>query len=171
MDRSETYNVVCRACGQIFRPKSRSALWYKAKRRSDEGYLDALTVPGEDCGCTPQIRHPDAPYRVFGFDDIGNCFDTPHDQLVPAVRDFLEIAREGIGVEVFFEGGSDALRNKLEELRWLPSRLESALWGEEEDVPGYHTLCGVCGGFYWSEDGPCPDCSSIEEETSCNRTT
>ena len=57
------YNVECMACGQVFTPATRSPLWWKAKKRDENGYLDALRCTGEECGCKQKRRNPEA-WRV-----------------------------------------------------------------------------------------------------------
>lgn len=57
---SITYNVVCRHCGNVFSPAEDTPLWQEAKRRAEKGFLDALHVEGEECGCIeaePNYRH------------------------------------------------------------------------------------------------------------------
>ena len=50
----ELFNVVCMDCGQIFTPLVRTPLWWKAKQRADQGFLDAMHVSGEECGCVSE---------------------------------------------------------------------------------------------------------------------
>lgn len=104
------YNVVCNSCGQIFQPAVKRPLWWKAKKRADSGYLDALHISGEECGCVKKPEQPDAPFRVFGFDWDGQKYDIPCETFVEAVRTFRVFNRCG---DAFIKGVSSAVEEKL----------------------------------------------------------
>lgn len=105
------YNVECMDCGQVFTPTVRSALWWRAKKRDEQGYLDALRITGKDCGCVEQPARPDAPFRVFGYDDMCVDFDIPCDTFAIAVQKYRRLDRAGC--VVFITGVSDAVEDKL----------------------------------------------------------
>src|SRR5579872_2125226 len=89
------YNVFCRACGTVWQPGVRTSLWWQAKKRSEKGFLDALPVSGRECGCVRQPHDPDAPIRVFGYDDMCEDFDIPFHSIVDAVRKYRELDEVG----------------------------------------------------------------------------
>ena len=104
------YNVECMVCGQVFTPTIRSSLWWQAKQREEQGYLDALRVSGKECGCIAQPVRPDAPFRVVGYDDMCVDFDIPCDTFV----DVIKVCRQlGAGDTFFITGVSDAVSDKL----------------------------------------------------------
>jgi hypothetical protein len=105
-----SYNVYCEACDQIFTPAPKSALWWKAKKRDEKGFLDGYRCSAVECGCEkPRVR-PDAPFRVFGYDGFCTDFDIPCDTFVQAVTVYRNHAHD----MVFIEGVSDSVMNKLE---------------------------------------------------------
>lgn len=106
------YNVHCVDCGSVWQPNQRSPLWWQAKQRAEQGYLDALRVDGQKCGCKQAVHNPEAPYRVFGYNMMCEDFDVPCHTLPEAIRAFRE-ADNGIDI-VFIVGVSDAVREKLE---------------------------------------------------------
>ena len=106
------YNVECMNCGQVFTPTIRSPVWWRAKKREEEGYLDALRITGEDCGCIEQPARPEVPFRVFGYDSMCVDFNIPCDTFVAAVQTYRRLNRTGC--VVFITGVSNAVRQKLE---------------------------------------------------------
>lgn len=110
----ERFNVVCIGCHSVWTPSARSRLWWKAKKRADQGYLDALPVTGEECGCVKEKREPDAPYRVFGFDDMCVEFDMPFTAFTDAVKEYLDASR-GL-CTVFIQGVSPKVEAQLASL-------------------------------------------------------
>ena len=109
---NETYNVFCLSCDQVFTPVPRSPLWWQAKQRDDRGFLDALTISGEKCGCKPKIHKPHAPFRVLGYDDMCTDFDTPCDTFIKAVKLYRKLVR--YGWVVFISGVSLAVQHRIE---------------------------------------------------------
>ena len=85
----------------------------RAKQKADKGFLDAVYIDGEECGCLPKekIRRPEAPYRVFGFDLLCEDFDIPFNRMTDAVKKFIELNR-GPDV-VFITGVSEAVQERL----------------------------------------------------------
>jgi hypothetical protein len=117
------YNVSCWNCGQVWIPAVRSPLWWKAKKRAEKGFLDALCVAGTECGCQSEVLYPDAPYRIVGYDDMGSKFDIPYESMVPAAKKYLELARTFMYSIVFVDkrapkGKLTRLQLKLHELEW-----------------------------------------------------
>lgn len=103
MAQEMRYQVVCIGCGQVWSPAVRSPLWWKAKKRAEQGYLDALCVSPQECGCKPEVREPDARYRVVGYTDMCDDFDLPFHSLVKAAQKYLELARDGMYVVCFVD--------------------------------------------------------------------
>lgn len=104
------YNVVCNLCDQAFTPTAKSALWWKAKKHEDEGFLDVYRCAGMDHGCIQGCHRPDAPFRVFGFDRFFKDFDVPCDTFVEAVIAY----RRHRGDTVLVKGLSDEVQRRLE---------------------------------------------------------
>lgn len=104
------HNVECIDCGHVSTVTD-SPLWWRAKKASDGGRLDAIGISGVECGCKRPIRNPDAPYRVFGFTDRGREYDTPFNTFVAAVKAFRD--RYNLGETVFIKGVSPAIADKL----------------------------------------------------------
>ena len=104
------YNIECTSCGCVSTVKN-GALWWRAKKSSEEGRLDAIGISGVECGCRLPVRNPDAPYRVFGFTDQGQKYDTPFDTFVTAVKAFRD--RLNFGETVFIKGISPAVEDQL----------------------------------------------------------
>lgn len=113
-DQDERYNIVCLGCNNIWEPRVKSPLWWKAKARANSGKLDALHVTVEECGCVPGLQEPDAPYRVLGYDDEGYEFDIPFHAPVPAMKKFRELSN-GMNT-VFISGVSPAVQVRLSPL-------------------------------------------------------
>jgi hypothetical protein len=105
------YNIHCVSCGQTFTPAFKSALWWKAKKREAEGFLDAHRCSGEECGCVQKIYRPDAPFRVFGYDGFGVNFNIPCKTMVDAVNAYRRHRHD----TVFIKGVSEAVKQKLED--------------------------------------------------------
>lgn len=106
------YNVVCMECGQVWTPLPKSPLWWRAKKAADSGRLDAIQVSGEECGCVEPRNCQDAPFRVFGYNDLCEDFDIPCGTFAEAVKTFRELNSEGY--MVFISGVSDAVSSRLE---------------------------------------------------------
>lgn len=113
MANETRYNVVCERCEQVFQPPIRSPLWWQAKRYADAGFLSALCVSKDKCGCVVEVGKvcPDAPYRVLGFTDLCEDFDIPFYGLMPALQEFRELNRTGS--TVFIKGVSPAVLDRL----------------------------------------------------------
>lgn len=106
------YVAHCIRCGAIFTPPPGSSLWWQAKQRAEKGCLDALSISGEECGCIKKPLRPDAPFRVFGYDDICTDFDIPCDTFVQAVKIFMELNKSGANI-VYISGVSQVVEEKL----------------------------------------------------------
>lgn len=107
------YCVVCTNCGAVFTPAMRSPLWWMAKQAADKGRLDAIGISGERCGCIRKPEKPEAPFRVFGYDDMCENFDVPCDTFLKAVRLYRKLSRAG-GYVMFISGVSEAVRRKMD---------------------------------------------------------
>lgn len=105
------YTVVCNECGQYFYPLVKSPLWWRAKKKADEGFFDALYVSGRDCGCVKERYRPEAPFRVLGYDMDCSEYDIPCDTFVQAVTLFRKCKR--YGDVVFIEGVSKAVEDAI----------------------------------------------------------
>jgi hypothetical protein len=114
MNSEERYDVVCMSCDQVFQPLPRSPLWWQAKKSADGGRLDAITVTGEECGCEPKTVEPDAPYRVFGFNEFYEDFDRPFKIFTEAVSFYRRLVKENPLSTIFISGVSKRVSNKLE---------------------------------------------------------
>ena len=110
IDDSTKYNVACLACGGVWQPAPGTPLWWKAKQRAAKGYLDAVHVPGEECGCAKKRSQSEAPYRVFGFTDDCREYDIPCTTFVSAVRAFIARKYD----TVFISGVSAAVEQRLQ---------------------------------------------------------
>lgn len=106
------YNVECVECGKVFTPGEKSSLWWMAKKHADQGYLDAVHVSGTQCGCVESLNFPEAPFRVFGFDDECREFNFPLSTFSDAVRQYL-VLRRGLNV-VFIKGVSQKVERRLD---------------------------------------------------------
>ena len=109
--KESRYTVVCTECGQDWQPLIRSPLWWRAKKKSDRGFLDALLISGKDCGCVKQPYRPEAPFRVIGYDDLYRDYDIPCDTFVKAINAYRE--RDHMGDIVFITGVSDVVKKRL----------------------------------------------------------
>lgn len=105
------YNVVCSHCGGIINPSEGSPLWWKARQKELEGFLDAAHCTGEECGCVEPRREPNAPIRVFGYDYDCDDFDIPFYSFTKAVRKFREFQSHGF--VVFITGISDRVKHAI----------------------------------------------------------
>ncbi len=115
------YNATCWSCGRVWMPGARTPLWWKAHKHAQEGYIDAVCVSPKECGCVEEQLHPDAPYRVIGYSDMGDKLDIPYLSLVPAAKKYLELEREGCGVVIFVDTrwhgrGLSSLTERLKQL-------------------------------------------------------
>ena len=110
----EKYTVGCLECGQYWQPAVGSRLWWKAHKLAETGRLDALHITGEECGCCKKTVNPNAPFRVFGFSDMGEEFDVPYNSIVKAAQAFIASSRAGC--VVFISGLSITAERKLEAL-------------------------------------------------------
>lgn len=106
----ENYNVECMNCEQVF-PVSEGSLWWRAKKAADHGRLDAIGISGVECGCKQTVREPEAPYRLFGYTDMGREYDIPFHTFVAVAKAFRE--RWSFGEDVFISGVSRAVEDKL----------------------------------------------------------
>ena len=115
-ETEEEFYVACIRCQHVWAPSARSPLWWRAKKHAGRGYLDALHVTGEECGCVnvEEKREPDAPYRVLGFDDMGVEFDIPFTSFADAVKAFRNALRGHC--TVFIQGVSPAVEARLTSL-------------------------------------------------------
>jgi hypothetical protein len=73
--------------------------------------LDALHVNGEKCGCKKEVREPNAPFRVSGYDFECRDYDVPFPTFVGAVKAFISANRSGD--VVFIHGVSNSVQQKL----------------------------------------------------------
>lgn len=105
------YNVHCMDCDQVWQPKIGSSLWWQAKQNAEAGRIDALHIGGKKCGCIPQRRKPDTPYRVSGYDDTMIDFDFPCKTFVQAAKIYRQCNRQGD--VVFISGVSKAVEEQL----------------------------------------------------------
>lgn len=106
------YVACCIHCSTIFTPPPGSSLWWQAKQRAEKGFLNAIPVSGEECGCIKKPLRPDAPFRVFGYDDICTDFDIPRDTFVQVVKIFMDLNKSGANI-VYISGVSRAVEEKL----------------------------------------------------------
>ncbi len=112
MNNEVRYNIHCISCGSVWQPKVKSPLWWQAHQRATKhGYLDALHVSGEKCGCVKVVREPNAPFRVFGFDFDCREYDVPFQTFVGAVKAFMSANRSGD--TVFIHGVSNNVEQKI----------------------------------------------------------
>ena len=116
LTKEVSFNVECLDCGTVFSPKIKSPLWWRAKKKADKGYLDALVIRGEECGCeeAPFKAQPNAPFRVFGYDMECHDFDKPFNSMIEAMRTFIRL-NNGPDV-VFISGVSRAVQERLYDL-------------------------------------------------------
>ncbi len=105
------YQVVCENCGQVWEPAVKTSLWWRAKKRDEKGYLDALWVSGTECGCIEPVVHPEAPFRVFGYDDMCHNYNIPCWSFLQAVKLFRKYDRSGD--IVFIKGVSPKVEDRL----------------------------------------------------------
>ena len=111
MSNEVRYNVHCVSCGSVWQPLPKSPLWWAAKQRETKGYLDALHVSGEKCGCVKKVKEPNAPFRVFGYDFDCRDYDVPFTTFVKAVKAFMSANRSGD--VVFISGVSKSVEERL----------------------------------------------------------
>lgn len=109
--KNKSYYVYCMDCGQDFSPAYMTSLWWQAKKHADHGYLDALLISGTKCGCKKKPSQPNAPFRVFGYDDLCVDFDVPHNGMIEAMKMYLECSRTGC--VVFIKGVSRRVERRL----------------------------------------------------------
>lgn len=107
----DDFNVSCLNCGQVWSPQNGSPLWWAAKQYAAKGYLDALHVSGEKCGCIKMPAQPDAPFRVFGYDFDLKDFEFTPVTFTEAVRLFREL-NDGL-CDVSIEGVSAQVEQRL----------------------------------------------------------
>jgi len=106
------FNVVCEDCEGVFTPEFKSPVWWRAKKRMDSGYLDALWVSGEKHGCISPEANPDAPYRVVGYNSYCEDYNIPCDTFVKAVSLYKKFKDEGN--DVIICGVSRAVERRLD---------------------------------------------------------
>lgn len=109
-----TYDVVCIDCGAVFQPLEKSPLWWQAKQRDKKGLLDALPIRGEKCGCVKKEEKSDAPFRVFGYDDMCTDFSFSYHNFIQAAKAYLECVRGGD--VVFVHGVSTRVQERLRDM-------------------------------------------------------
>ena len=105
------YNVVCRTCNHVFSPARKSSLWWRAAKCAEGGRLNAMMISGEECGCVSTPVEPNAPFRLFGYDDLCRPFDIPLARFIDAVRGFKKLERTGC--TVFISGISKEVRDRI----------------------------------------------------------
>lgn len=118
----ESYNVVCMNCDQSFAPQIRSRLWWRAKKRSELGMLDALPISGGECGCVNIPPEQNAPYRIRGYDHFGRDFDIPFYRFIDAVLKFIGMNQDGY--VVFLKGVSPAVISRIETMNFYEANLK-----------------------------------------------
>lgn len=106
------YNVACFSCGAVFQPLPRTPLWWQAKQRAEKGFLDAVHISGEECGCEKKVRHPNAPFRVTGYDGMCEDYDVPFNNFISAVKYYKEAVEAGD--VVFIIGVSKAVQDRIQ---------------------------------------------------------
>ena len=108
------YNVYCMGCDQVFQPEPQSPLWWVAKQRDIQGFLDAPCISGEKHGCFTRrtVIKPDAPFRVFGYDAFCDDFDIPLFTFVEAMKAFKEEKKDVLAM-VFISGVSPAVQEAI----------------------------------------------------------
>lgn len=104
------YNVQCIVCSSVWSPLPKSPLWWAAKKRDEQGYLDALGVSGERCGCIKTPREPNAPFRVFG-SDMMQDFDVPFYSFTKAVKAYWGL--KGHVDDIYISGVSPKVEKHL----------------------------------------------------------
>ncbi len=104
------FNVFCGCCDRVFQPAVNSPLWWKSKKRSDKGYLDAYCCTGQECGCRQNEVDMNDGCHVFGYH--GDCTDFHYIFVKPteAIKTFLKLRRHS---EVFILGISEKVKQKL----------------------------------------------------------
>ena len=111
--KSADYNVQCRNCGSVWLAVPKSPQWWRGKQRDEAGYLDAVCVSGEECGCLKKTVQPDSPFRVFGYGtEFGEEFDVPHHSFTAAVRDYREAKKSGL-LDIWISGVSKPVEQRL----------------------------------------------------------
>lgn len=111
----EEYSVYCVDCDQVWQPPKGSKLWWMAKQyhRTYPTRLDAMQVPGEQCGCKViELRRPNTLYRVFGYNDLCEDFDHYFDKFTDAVRFFREKNSDPMTI-VFIQGVSSRVVGQI----------------------------------------------------------
>jgi hypothetical protein len=103
------FNVECLSCCNVHQPRPKSSLWWQAKKRWEQGFIDALRINGEECGCIEKPYLPNAPFRVFGYDGMCEDFNIPCMTFVEAVQ----LYRRHTFDVVFITGVSDRVSDKL----------------------------------------------------------
>ena len=106
------FNVHCHDCGSVWLAVPQSSQWWRGKRRKEQGYFDAVGVSGEECGCVPVVQEPDAPFRVFGYEDTGKEFDVPFHTFTKAVRALINAKKAGL-MDVWISGVSPKVEQRL----------------------------------------------------------
>ena len=114
IEKAVLYNVVCANCGSSWQPELGTPLWWTAKQdaKKHPNRLDAMCISGERCGCIKKQHHPDALFRVFGYDSMCQDFDIACHTFVQAVKIFRDAVKHGD--TVFIDGVSDAVSDKLQ---------------------------------------------------------
>ncbi|MFZ2523403.1 MAG: hypothetical protein WAW92_03395 [Minisyncoccia bacterium] len=106
------YNLICFSCGSVFQPLPRTSLWWQAKQRAERGFIDALCISAEECGCAKKEVRPDALFRVTGYDGMCDDYDVPFSNFVSAVKYYKDAVEAGD--VVFIVGVSKAVQDRIQ---------------------------------------------------------
>lgn len=83
------YQVYCPSCDSTYEPAIKSSTWWKAHQRAEKGYLDALWVDGDECGCSRSFRQELPKIPVGGYGIIGYTMDC-QDFVIPC-KTFVQL--------------------------------------------------------------------------------
>lgn len=109
------YAVECLACGDIFEVEA-GPFWDEAHKKFASIPLPGpLFIEGERCGCCKLRRDPEAPYRVFGYNDSFEEFEYPFHDPMRAATQYL-LARMNPLLTVFVSGFEGEEHERL--TRW-----------------------------------------------------
>ena len=112
------FYVQCINCGSFWAAVPKSPQWWRAKKRHEDGYLDAIGVKGEVCGCIKKQDEPDAPFRVFGFGtEYGEELDQPFHRFTEAVTAYRNGLKSGL-LDIWISGVSKPVESRLRDLRY-----------------------------------------------------
>ena len=88
----DKFNVQCRSCGKIFQPEQKSSLWWRAKNRDEQFFIDVKTISGEEHGCVSKPLKK--PIIVSGYTADCDEFQYEFDSMVEAVKCFRELKKD-----------------------------------------------------------------------------